>query len=77
MGNQPPQIKNRPLTSGKILVVGKGIYNVQLPPASTLSKQMVQAMNEGAPRYIRLQCYLTDYGKFLSTNNRSITMYHY
>ena len=63
MGNQQsPQIKNRPLQSNKILVVGKGIYNVELPEIQ--NKQMILAIKEGLPKFIRLQIYLKDAGMY-------------
>ncbi|KAG2378028.1 hypothetical protein C9374_008650 [Naegleria lovaniensis] len=59
MGNQQsPQIKNRPLSSNKILVIGKGIYNVEVPEIH--NKQMLQALKEGLPKFVRLQIYLKD-----------------
>lgn len=62
MGNQQsPQIKNRPLSSNKILIIGKGIYNVELPEIH--NKQILQALKEGLPKFIRLQIYLKDASK--------------
>ncbi|KAL9646351.1 hypothetical protein ABK040_014503 [Willaertia magna] len=59
MGNQQAFQKNKPLTSNKVLIVGKGIYSVIIPQQIP-NKQIVQALNEGLPKFIRLQIYLKD-----------------